>query len=326
MSDLHSTPIPAETVEFDLREGLARGDAVLGSVPGVLRHLLAHDDDALFAEDVLARLRGMLRDLAGQLAAALTDGVLRVAPAPADPVLMARIEKVLIATPGLLAHLHVTAIEWQVTTSLQARLGLDPVLSPLVQALVASPDGETGAAAMKMLAAQARFVQFQRQMRLPLTELPPDLLHAVLAGLAALDQDGKGAGAVRAQYDESATRQGLLARLVISMGAGAIAALSLGHGGLALFTTTLAIASALPRDVCVLATQAGQLPRLALALRAAGLRPSVIEQDLLALHAGAAGPCGIAALSPERAVALLAASPLMTGAFDGRPGSAGRGW
>ena len=32
---------------------------------------------------------------------------------------------------------------------------------------------------MKMLAAQARFAQWQRQMRMPIGELPPDLLHAV---------------------------------------------------------------------------------------------------------------------------------------------------
>ena len=292
---------------------LAQGDAMLGSVPGVLRHLLVHDDRALFAEDVLARIQGMLSDIAAQLAQALAGRDARYEPAPTDRGTLAPVEAALVATPGLLAHLHAAAIEWQVAEALQLRLGLDPVLSPLVQALIASPDGETGAAAMKMLAAQARFAQWQRQMRMPIGELPPDLLHAVLAAIAPLDPDLAAANAIRARYDESATRLGLLARLVTSMGAGAIAALSLGHGGLALFATTLGIACDLPREVCLLATQEGQVTRLALALRTAGLRPSVIEEDLLALHPGATAPFGIGPISPERAATLLANAPLATG-------------
>jgi hypothetical protein len=298
------------------RRALVRGDAVLASVPAVLRHLLVHDDGALFAEDVLARTRGMLADLSRQVALALAGGD---GPAP-DPALVEAVSPALIAVPGLLAHLHATAIEWQVTEGLQARLGLDPVLSPLVQALVASPDSETGAAAMRMLTAQARFAQGQRQMRLPLGELPPDLVHALLEAIREVDREDAAARAIRAGYDESASRLGLLARLVTGMGAGAIAALSLGHGGLALFATTMAIACDLPRDACIFATQEAEATRLALALRAAGLRPVVIEENLLALNPGARAPFGIAGVTPERACALLAESPLAQAALPGGAG------
>ncbi|MDE2403899.1 MAG: hypothetical protein KGM17_04170 [Sphingomonadales bacterium] len=308
MDDVPTPPIPGAPVEAALSRGLAAGDAMLGSVPGVLRHLLVHDDSALFTESLLARTRAMMADLAAQIAGAIA-GASPAAPAGTEQD-TAAIEAALIATPGLLAHLHATAIEWQVTEALQQRIGIDPVLSPLVQALIASPDGDVGAAAMTMLAAQARFAQAQRRMRLPLGELPPDLVHAALAAIAPLDGEGRGSATIRAQYDERATRLGLLARLVTCMGAGAIAALSLGHGGLALFATTMAIACDLPRDVCLLATQEGQATRLALALRAAGLKASVIEEVLLALHPDARGLFGIAEVSPERAAGLLAASPL----------------
>jgi hypothetical protein len=300
-----SRPNQDSAAETRLRQALLRGDAVLASVPAVLRHLLVHDDGALFAEDVLARTRGMAADLARQIALAVVEG-----SEPADPGLIDDTMQALIAVPGLLAHLHASAVEWKVTEALQARLGLDPVLSPLVQALVASADSETGGAAMRMLAAQARFAQAQRQMRMAIGEVPPDLVHAMLGAIGEVDRDGAAARSIRAAYDESASRLGLLARLVTGMGAGAIAALSLAHGGVALFATTMAIACDLPRDACLFAMQEGQATRLALALRAAGLRSSVIEEDLLALDASASAPFGIAGMTPERAAELLAESPL----------------
>jgi len=307
MSDAGSFPDPAEAA---MRHRLALGDAVLGTVPGVLRHLLVHDDGALFSEALLARTRGMLSDLAAQFATVLGDGDRTAGGIRPDPELVEAVGHALVGAPGLLAHVHAHAVESQVTEALQERLGLDPVLSPLLQALIASPDGEIAAAAMKMLASQARTMQAQRQMRLPLAELPPDLLYVVLHAVAPLDRDGRGATTIRKGYDESATRLGLLARLVNCMGAGAIAALSLGHGGLALFATTMAIACDLPRDVCLMTTQEGQATRMALALRAAGLRPAVIEDVLLALHPGAQAPSGVAGIAPERAAALLADSAL----------------
>lgn len=299
-------PDQVSVTEPKLRNALLRGDAVLASVPAVLRHLLVHDDGALFAEDVLARIRGMMADLARQVALAAGEG----GEPSADPALVEDVIHALVGIPGLLAHLHAHAVEWKVTEALQARLGLDPVLPPLVQALIGSADGETGGAAMRMLAAQARFAQAHRQMRLAIGELPPDLVHAMLAALGDIDREGRVARIIRTSYDESASRLGLLARLATGMGAGAIAALSLAHGGVALFATTMAIACDLPRDACLFAMQEGQATRLALALRAAGLRSTVIEENLLALDPGSGAPFGISGVTPEQAAALLAESPL----------------
>jgi hypothetical protein len=59
--------------ESSLRLQLARGDAVVGSVVPVLRHLLVCGDQGLFGDDVLARLRAMLDDLANQLEMGVID-------------------------------------------------------------------------------------------------------------------------------------------------------------------------------------------------------------------------------------------------------------
>ncbi|MFN9634573.1 MAG: hypothetical protein ACK554_14235, partial [Erythrobacteraceae bacterium] len=57
-------------VEAILREELARESRALGSVVPVLRHLLASDGQRMVSDAILARVRGMLSDLAAQLIAA----------------------------------------------------------------------------------------------------------------------------------------------------------------------------------------------------------------------------------------------------------------
>ena len=312
MSEGRADPKGSDSVESGLRLQLARGDAVIDSVSPVLRHLLVHHDRALFSDDILARLRAMLGDLARQV-----DDVLIAAGAPC----VGRVEALAMMlpdVPGLLGHLHALSLEWQLTLRLQDRMGLDPVLSPLLQALIASSDADVSARAMKLLAAQARFAQGQRRMQLPLGELPAELLHGVLVALhqaaqadaaagdtAAGDAARRAEAALCARYDEAATRLGLLARLVSGMGAGAVAGLALAHAGCAIFVTALALSDDLNRDHTMLTLQNGQEARLVLALRAAGVKLSVIEENLLALHPHAAMPDGVARLSVERAGELL---------------------
>jgi hypothetical protein len=303
MSDV-GHPLPADSVELPLRQALAQGDAVLGTVAPVLRHLLANDDSGLFGDVILARVRGMVHDLARQL-------VERIGGNDED---VARLGSVLIENAAVLGHLHALVLEWQLTEVLQERLALDPVLSPLLQALVGSSDQATAALAMKFLAAQARFGQAQRRMRLPLTELPGDLLHGALLAMRAVagaepQTDARAAraeAAVRADYDEGRSRLGLISRLISGMGAGAIAALSIHHAGAAIFLSALAIASGDDRDLATLATSETQRTRLALALCAAGLKPSAIEEQLLVLDPDAVLPRGLERLGPDRAAALLA--------------------
>lgn len=300
--------IPVEDV---LRTELARGDSVAESVVPILRHLLASDDSSVFSDEVVARVRSMATAIAGQLRVPSADGQNAEGEEAGEPE--TALTDAIIAIPAFLGHLHALAMEWQLAERLQARHGLDPVLSPLVQALIASKDAATAELAMKFLASQARFGQTQRRMTLPITELPGDLLHSCLLAMrsVAAERDAEAEAeaaqaAIRKDYDESSTRLGLLSRLVTGMGGGAIAALSITHAGSALFLTALSIGSGQDRDAAVLATNEAQLARLALSLRAAGLKPVAIEEQFLTLHPEVTLPPGFDRLGADRAADLLA--------------------
>lgn len=287
---------------------LAQGDAALGGIAPVLRHLLASDDHSAFSDEILARVRGMAADVARQLLAAL-DG-----EGQPDEQAVDTLADLLIGSAAFLCHVHALALEWRLTERLQARMALDPVLSPLLQALIGSSEGTTSGLAMNLLAAQARFGQAQRRMQLPLGELPGDLLHGALLALrthAGTDAEAEAEcadKAIRSDYDEGASRLGLISRVVTGMGGGMIAALSVGHAGPAIFLTALAVASGQDRDTAVLATNEGQSVRLALALRAAGLKPQAVEEQFLALHPGAALPEGLDRVAAHRAAEMLSLS------------------
>lgn len=301
-------------VEDVLRHELAHGDVVLGTVAPILGHLLANHDHSLFNDEIVSRVRGMLESLARQVASAH-----RGSPGDESDLRSAASEdagQLVDALSGefeLLRHCHALALEWQLTARLETRHAIDPVLSPLVQALVASDDPATASAAMALLAAQARYVQQQRRMELPLGELPADLFHLVLsrwregvAGTSGPEAD-EAEGRLRESYDESVSRMGLLSRLVTGMGGGVSAALSLPHAGVALFLSALAKASNQQRDLVVISTNDRQLARLALALRAAGLKPKDVEEQFVYLHPEVALPDGFETLRADRAAAILAA-------------------
>ena len=321
MIDAITSANPGDRVEAVLRQDLAQGDVMLGTVAPILRHLLASDDHSVFGDEIIARVRGMTSDVARQLTAemlAVDKGELPAAGLQqADALAMA-----IIANPAFLCHVHALALEWQLTERMQARLALDPVLPPLLQALVSSSDAVTSGMAMKLLAAQARFCQAQRRMQLPLAELPGDLLHGCLvtmrtmAGFDGPSDDNRAAAAeaaIRARYDEGHSRIGLISRLVTGMGGGAVAALSVTHAGAAMFLSALALASGQDRDLMVLATNEGQLARFALSLRASGLKPQAIEEQFLAFHPEIALPDDFDRLSADRAAAILAVSGGFTG-------------
>lgn len=263
----------------------------------------------------------MVADIAAQLLDRQAEAAGMGEPGGHDTAAATGLVAALIGNPAVLCHLHALALEWQLTERLQARLSLDPVLPPLLQALIASPEGTTAELAMKLLAAQARFGQAQRRMKLPLAELPGDLLHLALVSMRAVvgadpEADWHAASAeaaIRGHYDESRSRLGLISRLVVGMGAGAVAALSVTHAGAAIFLSALAISSGQDRDLVTLSTNESQLARLALALRAAGLKPGAIEEQFLALHPDVTLPEGFGRLGSDRAASLLAA----TGGYPG---------
>ncbi|MCM0001436.1 MAG: hypothetical protein NBV68_18855, partial [Erythrobacter sp.] len=227
-----------------------------------------------------------------------------------DPAALDALAESLMGDETLLAHCHALATESLVADRLQQRHAIDPVLSPLLQELIAAEDPAVAALAMTTLAAQSRFVQSQRRMELPLGELPAELFHALLHRAQGRSGDTAGFARLQAGYDEATSRLGLLARLVAGMRRGALAALALDHAGLALFASSLASETRSPRGEAVLACQEGQSVRLALLLRAAGLAVPAIERQLMLAEPAALLAPVIGALTAARAAALLAAGRL----------------
>lgn len=296
-------------VEEVLRRGLAHGDGVLDTIGPILGHLLVNHDHSLFSDEIVSRVRGMVADLARQMLSApdeepTGERVGELADRLADNL-------------DLLGHCHALATEWQLTARLEARNAIDPVLSALLQALIASDEPSTASAAMALLASQARFVQRQRRMELPLGELPADLFHDALVTWREFSGAGPALARIEARlredYQESASRLGLLSRLVAGMGGGARAALSISHAGVPLFLSALALAAHQPRDLAILSTNERQVARLALTLRAAGLKPNEIEEQFHYLHPEVSLPDGFEALRPDRAAALLSSAGGLSG-------------
>lgn len=294
------TDFSDHSAEEMLRAGLLQGNAAVGTLAPILQHLLINDDNSLFSEELLARVRGMLDDISHQLLAA--EGMPVADFAKAD-----ELTAVLLNNAALVSHLHVLALEWQLAERLQLQAGVDPVLSPVLQAMIASSDANRSAAAMTALAAQARFMQSVRRMELSVTELPGELFHAVLLGLRASDQsaDTAAEASLRASYDESRTRIALLDQLVTGMGDDFGAALSISEAGVAIFLSALAEGSGQSRDLVTLATTERQAARMALSLRAAGLQPEEVRGQFLVLQPDSFLPADFANLPADRAAALL---------------------
>lgn len=302
---IQSSEAPVEAI---LRDELAHGDVVLGTIGPVLGHLLANHDHSLFSDEIVSRVRGMVAHIVRQVSAAHADTV-ETAAATSD-----ELAERLLANERLVSHCHALALEWQLTSRLEGRSAIDPVLSPLLQALIASDHAPTAGAAMAALASQARFVQAQRRMELPLTELPADLFQqVVLTWVDSIDDAAKASAAptidrLRTLFDESASRLGLLSRLIAGMGPGARAALSVSHAGVAIFLSALATMANVERDLAIVSTNDRQLARLALMLRAAGQKPREVEEQFLTIHPDIALPEGFDDLRADRASAMLAAS------------------
>ncbi len=314
MNDQVADKDRALELERVMRGELSRGDLAGEAVLPVLRHLVSAEDNSLFSDEILARVRGMIEDLARQLVEAVVANGAQGAGTAALEAQVTALVQGLVDCPEVLAHVHALALEWQLTEKLQGRLALDPVVSPLVQALIASSDAETQDGAMRFLAAQARWCQAQRRMRLPLSELPGDVFHAALGVLRSCSLEMTGwhgdldrlDAEMRERRDEGASRLALAAQLVSLLGGGVQAALSIGSAGLALFLTALALASGQARDGVVYSTHESRMARLALALRAAGLKGLSVEREFLVLHPEFVLPEGFAGLGVDQAAALLA--------------------
>jgi len=303
-------PAGEPSAEVVLGERISRANRALSAVTPVLGHMLASSGHSLVSDAILARLRGMLTDLAHQLVRRIDAPILEGDAIAIDPV--QALAGQLAHDAPLLAHLHCNAMEGLLTGKLEKRSGIDPVLSPLWQELIASANPATAEAAMQALAAQSRFLQAQRRMQYPVFELPADALERVLriwARSIPLDHGPAVTGAMRelkSDYDEAGTRIGQITRLASTMHAGLIAALDVEHAGFALFVSALARLSDQPRDRAVLACHEHQSARLALSLRATGQDAGAIERQALMFGSAEHLPHRLEQISSERARALLA--------------------
>lgn len=305
---------PANASPSPLAEEIAAARGAVANVVPILRHLLRSDDNSIFSDEIIARVRGMFVDVARQLVIALAEAAGHAEPEGWAHEAAEELAHALAENPAFLEHFHTLALEWQWTVRLERSRAIDPVLPPLLQARMADPDGDASAAAMNLLAAQARFCQSQRRMQLMLGELPRDLLHIALVTLRAhvgMDASADGYAliaerSVRAAIDETRSRLVQMDRVLDAMGGNALAALDPDTAGVALFLTALARGAGLSREAAIMATVDSQLPRFLLALRACGLAPAAVAAAALAFHPGAVLPQGYAELSPADAAALLA--------------------
>lgn len=300
--------------DFAMRRDLGAASRAIAETAPVLRYLLQHHANPLLSDVVVARVQGLLTDLARQLADTI--------PASAWPDEPSRTAfgddlcNALADTPALLCHAHALALEWQLVENMEVRLGLDIALPPLLQARVGSPDAVISGTASVLLAAQARFAQAMRRMELPLMELPADLFRICLNTMRALGEDREGTAAyataaesaLRERYDERRTRLGLIERVIIKLDAEAVQALSLEHAGVAIFLTAVAIGSGQDRSGATFAVVDPDVLRFALSLTACGLNSGEVAAQLLAVHPQASIPHGLDLIAPDHALDLLAAS------------------
>ena len=125
-------------VEAILRDELTRANRAMSAVVPVLRHLLSSDAQALVSDAVLARVRGMVQDCAAQLLAAVRghDPAAR-SPEMIDLAALDQWATVLMNEEPLLAFCHALAHESLLAERFKQRHAMDPVLSPLLQELIA---------------------------------------------------------------------------------------------------------------------------------------------------------------------------------------------
>ena len=312
MTVSQAKPMPEGPEPELLRDELARSTAVLGKIAPILGHLLSTPDQSLFNDEVIARVRGMLQDLAFQMLRIQAEATGHAGREEFAAQHGAELAELLQGNAALLAHCHALALEWQLTARLEMVYGLDPVLCPLIQELVGHEDSAIASTAMAALAAQARFAQTQRRMELPLAELPGELLHETLLGWRNYNGDKRSDAMTRAEakirgsYDEGTGRLALFARLVASLGDMMPAMLSVDEAGVAIFLTALAYGSGQTRELAVLSTNERQVARLALGLRAADLAPDAVGGVVLRLHPDGDPPMGFSSISVADARELLA--------------------
>lgn len=261
---------PAAGPVPDAPAALREADRRLASAGRLVAQRVIHGPSRLIDDETMARVGGLLADLAAQALAGQEH----------DQATIRNLAAMLASEPAILLHCHALVIEWRLAAAARTDAVLPPILREALER-GGEPD-EVALIAPDVVAALTRVDQALGRMTLPWSELPGDLQHLAL-GLrnALLAEIGLDAGAIRpAAMGEG--RLALLARLPGVMGARAPEALDWGRAGVALFLTAMALATGAPRELVTIATAEDDPVRLALLLRAAGLgRSAAIAQLLL---------------------------------------------
>jgi hypothetical protein len=254
----------------DAKGALAGADRRLVRIADVMARQVVLGPSRLLDDETCSRVRGLVRDLAAQLAGG-------------DAAAFAMVRDTLAADRAIMTHLHALTIETQLIAMLAASRGLDPLLPPLVRRrLDAAIAGAMAAGvATAMLAAQSRVGQTLRRMRLPLDELPGDLQH--LAHTIAEHAAASPVPRNRA-HDGSQTRLALLRRVLDGLGDDLPLALRIDEAGVPLVLSALALASGHAREGVALACGEDDPVRLALLLRATGLPVAEAKAQLAAIR------------------------------------------
>lgn len=267
-------------------------------------------DRCLFNDELIARSRGLLLHLAQQLAGAELAQDAGNAPTNSTDAILAA----LMTEPRLLAYCHALCLEHQLTTRLAHEADLDPLLPRLLQEMIASVDETTSTAAASCLAAQMRHLGAMERMRLPLDELPADLLGVALTIGRTVSANTDVADAVeqgvRTSYREEATRHALLKHLVNRPEYPDKRGWQLEKAGTGLFLAALAERAELEWvDAASLLSGDGQA-RLALEMLSSGCPRKALSRNLILLHNQAAMPViyGLAAAGPGQLLAALEAA------------------
>ena len=319
MSEAVTETYDETQIEALLRRELAQGDRALAGVAPVLGHLLTGSGHALISDDVVARMRGMLENLCLDLLRTEATASNKDTPANDSEERAEQLATALAASSVILSHCYAIAVESRLTEELEQRSGIDQVLPPLMQELIASDDEGTAELAVATMAAQARFMQAQRRMSLPMSELPAEQFDEVVRTWAKFARDlgpavrSQVEAMLRADHDESGSRLGLLGRLISKLKSGASAALSIEHGGLALFASALASLTGQPRELAVLSCHPEQLARLAIGLRAAGLSLEQVAQQFVVIQPDFALPDGFDQITRSQAREMIETSSLGVG-------------
>jgi hypothetical protein len=267
--------IPDGPEGANARIALGIADRRLAAAGTVLECHVAIGPSRLLDDETVTRVRA----LAGDLAAQLVDG---------DPALADAVRDMLVTNRAILVHLHALAIETRVTAILATRRSIDPVLPPLVRRRLdpAAVGHDVVTATTALLAAQTRLGQLLRRMRLPLGELPADLQHLAhaMADAARADHDFADAPPRSPVLDDGYGRLALLRRVLAGLGDDMALALRIDDAGVPLFLSALALAAQHPREAVALACAEDHPIRLALLLRAAGLRRDEAAAQLAAIR------------------------------------------